>query len=561
MTPREEKETTSLQEALARAARLAPERGIATFDSRGRHAERRTYPEILASAEAGAGRLRSMGVAPGDRVIVCLPSSWAWAEAWMGALLLGALPVAMAPAGALGASEAHVRKISAVSEHLTARAVVGSPGLVREAGELGLSDLAEILLTPDDLEQATVASAPLARPEGEELAFLQLTSGSTGIPRAVSIPHRAVIHNNMASDQAIGAPFGSPASAWASSMVSWLPLHHDMGLVGCWFMSILNGLDLWLFNPQTFLARPGLWLEAIAQHGTVFTPAPNFGYQLCCERLQPSDLEALDLSGWKAALVGAEMVRPETTDAFARLTVATGFEPRAFRPCYGLAEGTLAVTFDCRGEGVRMMPRPTAGGEGGGEVVSVGEPVLDTEIAITAPDESRLPAGQIGEVWVKGPGVFAGYYADPEATAESLRDGWLATGDLGFMADGELYLTGRIKDLLIIHGHNLMPHEIEWAAEGVTGGGGAERAGAFSIDHGADGEQAVLVIETGERDAAARAALAHEIRLRVARALSLPLADIAFVRRGRIPKTTSGKVQRRELKRRYLAGELERIEL
>jgi len=344
-------------------------------------------------------------------------------------------------------------------------------------------------------------------------------------------------------------------------MVSWLPLHHDMGLVGCWFMSILNGLDLFLFNPQTFLARPRLWLEAIAQHGTVFTPAPNFGYQLCCERLAADDIDRLDLGTWKAALVGAEMVRPETTTSFARLTASAGFDPRAFRPCYGLAEGTLAVTFDCRGEGVRVRRDPSAGDAGPRDVVSVGEPVADTEIAIVAPDESRLANGKIGEVWVKGPGVFAGYYADPEASAETLRDGWLATGDLGFLADGELYLTGRLKDLLIIHGHNLMPHELEWAAESVTGGGGAERAGAFSIEHGAEGEQAVLVVETGERDAAACAALAHEIRLRVARALSLPIADIAFVRRGRIPKTTSGKVQRRELKRRYLAGELERIEL
>lgn len=561
MTCQDRRGATSLQEALALAAKFSPERGIALFDSRGRRSERRRYPEILASAEAGAGRLKSLGVEPGERVIVCLPSSWAWAEAWMGALLLGSLPVAMAPPGALGASETHLRKIAAVADRLSARAVIAGPALVKEARELGLSALAEILLTPDDLAQATVASAPLARPEGEELAFLQLTSGSTGIPRAVAIPHRAVIHNNTASDEAIGAPTGQPASSWATSMVSWLPLHHDMGLVGCWFMSIVNGLDLWLFNPQTFLARPRLWLDAIADHGTVFTPAPNFGYQLCCERLQAEELTGLDLGGWKAALVGAEMVRPETATSFSRLTATTGFEPRAFRPCYGLAEGTLAVTFDCRGEGVRSLPRPAATDDGGGEVVSVGEPVADTELAIVAPDESRLASGKVGEVWVKGPGVFAGYYADPEATAETLRDGWLATGDLGFLADGELYLTGRIKDLLIIHGHNLMPHEIEWAAEGVTGGGGAERAGAFSIEHGSEGEQAVLVVETGERDPATCTALAHEIRLRVARALSLPLADIAFVRRGRIPKTTSGKVQRRELKRRYLAGELERIEL
>ena len=194
------------------------------------------------------------------------------------------------------------------------------------------------------------------------------------------------------------------------------------------------------------------------------------------------------------------------------------------------------------------------------EVVSNGRPIPDTELRIVAPNGSPLPEGVIGEVRVKGPGIFHGYYNDAQATAEGLRDGWLCTGDLGFLEHGELYLTGRIKDVLILRGHNLMPHELEWLAEEVTGGGGGQRTGAFSIARGGQGEEAVLVVETTEKHPEALADLGHGIRQRIGRALSLTVADIAFVRRGKIPKTTSGKVQRRELRRMYLDGEIERLD-
>ena len=569
MTPTAGAAPENLPRSLHRAAELAPVRGIAVFDGRGRRYERRTWPEVLATARRGAARLGRLGIGRGDRVLVCLPTSWEWMEAWLGALLAGALPVAVAPGGALGASEAQVQKVDGVSDRLAARLVVASAAFRADAEALGASRLASLTRTPEELAalapvpiepvlRASLAAAP------DDVAFLQLTSGSTGLPRAVAISHRAVAHNNRASDAAIGAPSGRAASRWAESMVSWLPLHHDMGLVGCLFMSMHLGLDLWLLPPGGFLARPRLWLEHLGAHGATFAPAPNFGYQLCAERVGEGELQGLDLSLFRAALVGAEMVRPETIAAFERLTTKAGFSREAFLPCYGLAEATLAVTFDVAGRGVRSLPRPLDSGTGSelgpSRVVCVGAPVADTEVRITAPDGTALAQGRVGEVRVQGPGVFAGYWNDPEATAETLVDGWLATGDLGFLDGGELYLTGRTKDLLIVRGHNMMPHELEWVAESVTGGGGVERSGAFSVDRGSEGEQAVLVVETGERDGEALAGLGREIRLRVARSLGLPLADLAFVRRGRIPKTTSGKVQRRELRRRYLAGELERLD-
>ena len=526
---------STLPQALDRAAKHFPERGIAVFDGRGRQHERRLYPDVLAAARLAAGRWAALGVDVGDRVMISLPTSWTWLEAWLGALLRGALPMAVAPGGAIGGADAHVHKLDALAERLDARYTFQAT-------------------TP------TTFSAPTPTPD--DLAFLQLTSGSTGHPRAVCISHRAAIHNPLASDEAIGRPHGAPARTWADSMVSWLPLHHDMGLVGCLFLSILAGLDLWLLPPTAFLARPRLWLEHLGLHGKTFAPAPNFGYQLCVERLAPEQREGLDLSLWKSAMTGAEMVRPETVAAFCESFAPYGFRPEAFRPCYGLAEGTLAVTFDLEGRGLRTTPLPSAVADEGfglSDVACVGRPIADTEVRILGPGGDALPDGEIGEVTAHGPSIFSGYFNDPEATSEGLVDGRLHTGDLGFLRDGELYLTGRTKDLLILHGHNLMPHEIEWLAEGVTGGGGALRSGAFSVARGAQGEEAILIVESQERDPERRDALAHDIRSRIGRTLGLPLADLVFVRRGQIPKTTSGKVQRRALRAQYLDGTLERL--
>ncbi len=554
----------TVPQALERAAAHFADRGIAIFDGRGRAYERRTYPEVLAATRRAAGRWAARGLEPGDRVLVCLPTSWAWFDAWFGVVLCGALPVAVAPVAAMGATEAQVSKVEALIERLGARWAVTSAGFRHDAERFAAHRTVAAAITGEELEAVTPAAAPAPSPAAEEIAFLQLTSGSSGLPRAVRIPHRAAIHNPLANDEAIGGPHGAPTHVWAEAMVSWLPLHHDMGLVGCLLMSIIAGLDLWLFQPSTFLARPRRWLEELGRHGVAFAPAPNFGYQLCVERLSGEALAGIDLSPWRAAMTGAEMIRPDTVAAFCEAFAPCGFRPEVFRPCYGLAEGTLAVTFDLQGAGVRTRPLPEGAlgvgpGTDLGDVVCVGEPVRDTEVRITGPGDQPLPDGEIGEVRLHGPGVFAGYYNDPEATAEGLRDGWLATGDLGFLHAGELYITGRTKDLLIIRGHNFMPHEFEWLAESVTGGGGTLRSGAFSVTRGAQGEQAVMVVEIAERDPDKLAEMGRAIRSRIGRTLSLPIADLAFVRRGKIPKTTSGKVQRQKLRALYLEGKLERI--
>lgn len=482
-------------------------------------------------------------------------------EAWFGAMLAGAIPVALAPLGAMSAAEAMIQKITGVVERIGARYLICDASLCEQIKNSNAGELAKITLAPPTFfETKTEAISPV-NPESESTAFLQLTSGSTGLPRAVMIPHRAALHNPAAIADAIGEPFGEPDVTTSESVVSWLPLNHDMGLVGCLVFSIYNGLNLKLMRPDTFLLRPATWLRAFGDSGVSLAPAPNFAYQTCVERLRPKDIEALNLSGWRAAMTGAEMIRPDTCEAFNQTFAPCGLSPKTFRPCFGLAEGTLAVTFDRKGEGYRTRPAPTGADAGFGleRLVSTGPPIMDSEVSITAPDGRELPDGEIGEVRAKGPSIFSGYYNDPEATREGLQDGWLCTGDLGFMHEGELYLTGRSKEVLILHGHNIMPHEIEWVAESVTGGGGVERCGAFSISKGAEGEVAVLVVETAERDTEKMRALAREVKTRIGQTMGLPLADLVLVRRGQIPKTTSGKVQRGQLRDRYLKGQIESL--
>ncbi|MFQ5668966.1 MAG: AMP-binding protein [Acidobacteriota bacterium] len=549
--------------ALHRAARDFPDRGIAVFDSRGRKADRRPYAALDAAARMNAARFAALRIAEREPVLIALPTSWEWIETWFGVLLRGAWPVAAPAVGALASAGVQLEKIDTVRRDIGARRVVSSDGFRRRAREHGLGELAERTITPAEIAAVTPQRAFAAPPaDPGDTAFLQLTSGSTGLPRAVMIPHRAAIHNPMASAEAIGAPHGEPVHHWADAMVSWLPLYHDMGLVGCLLLPILAGLDTWLLRPRTFLARPRLWLEQLGSHGTAFVPAPNFAYQLCVERLGARALDGLDLSLWKAALTGAEMIRPETTEAFQATFASCGFTPAAFRPCYGLAEATLTVSLDRRGEGVRTRRAPPAADAGPGltEAVSTGEPIRDTQVGIAALDGTALPEDRIGEVRVKGPGQFLGYHNHPEERAASLSGGWFATGDLGFVHAGELYLTGRTKDVIIVRGETRMPHEIEWVADGVTGGGGLLRSAAFSVARGARGEQVVVVVESGLREPQRLRELDREIRVRIGRDLGLPLADLAFVRRGRIPRTSSGKTQRQQLRRTYLEGRLERLE-
>lgn len=555
----------TLVELIDTAAQAHPERGLELFDARGRRSVRRSWSEVREDARRMASRLAAEGVGPGDVVLFSLPTSSELIDGILGCVLLGALPIASAPGGAMGGAEGQAKRLIHVAERLEPRLCLTTDSFAVTLGEFGSPVAAR---TVDSLS-STVSPTPVYRPRPEEVAFLQLTSGSTGFPRAVEITHGNIVHNLRANDEGVSAEPGGLGSATLDAMVSWLPLHHDMGLVGSLYTSMALGLDLVLFPPSSFLGRPSTWLRELGRRGRTLCAAPGFAWRTCTERVDPGEITEPErgpsspegLAPLATAIVGAEMIQPEALRGFAERFASIGFDPGAFRPSYGMAEATLSVSFDGAGRGLRTRPRPAAGpgSEEGGEVACVGSAIRDTEIRVRGADGGLLGDESIGEIMVRGPGVFRGYARDPEASAEALVGGWLHTGDLGFLHAGELYITGRTKDVIIVRGHNVMPHELEWCADRVVDGGGSRRSAAFAVPATEEGERPVLVVEVAGAEPEGLAELESELRTRIGREQGWPLADVCFVRRGAIPRTTSGKIRRGELRRQYMESGLERL--
>ena len=544
-----------LPSALLHAAATRPSHGVGIFDRSGRKCDRRTFPELLAMVQEFAGRWQTLGVAPGDRVILSLDTSWTFIGAWLGAVWLGALPVAAAPSGPLSSVERYRLRLDAVMRKLDARYVlVPTASLAEELTASHQEPLAGTVIAADRFMSLTPTRPQANRPADDDMVSLQLTSGSTGTPKAAVLSHRGLVHNALALHETLA----TGSAPYDASLVGWLPLHHDMGLVGYLVSSVLTGMNLWLFPPTAFLGRPTRWLEVVSTSGPCITFAPNFAYGHCVQYCTAKDIETMDLSQWRAAVVGAEMVRPETMELFSTAFAPSGFTPEVLRPGYGLAEATLAVCVDQKRRGVRTTMLPQNGGGYGGRrsVVCVGAPVRDTKIRVIDGAGSTLPEGHIGEVLVSGPGVFRGYLNDTKATNQVLADGWLRTGDLGLISDDELYVTGRLKDVLIVHGKNFMPHEVEAIAEQAAGGG-LSRSCAFSTLQDQEAEKVVLVVEVTTGDADTLAAHGNAIRRLVAGELSFTIGEVLLVRRGTIPKTSSGKIRRDALRDLYFKGMLQ----
>ncbi len=521
---------------LIAAAGDLPGRGVLVYDRRGREAGRRSYWDLVRRARAtGAGYLAS-GLEPGGHVFLQLPNSLELVEGFLGAILVGLAPCCVAPPRALGGIQTFRQRIRVLLEQF--------PG-ARLVAQQDLGEAAEVpFLLPPTPETGGNDKTPTGTPhhvDAESMAFLQLTSGSTRRPRAVRISHRALLAN-------VRDICASGRGDAADSFVTWLPLYHDMGLVGSLFSALALGSNLHLMQPETFVARPRLWLQAISDvPGETISTAPNFAFQLCVDRIGASEIPGLDLSRWRLAGCGAERVRPETLDAFAARFEAAGFRKESFVPCYGMAETTLAVTF---GAGDRI-PRVHDGN------VSCGSPIPNTKVVIRDSDGSPLPEGVQGEITVQSESLCSGYAGDTAPDQGPIRDGWLHTGDRGYLRDGELYVTGRYKDLIIIDGTNIDPDEIEVIADETVGSAGG-RSGAFSIEVGGR-ERVVLVSETAPRPGDVLQAWNRKIGDRVAKLFGFRLYDMVFVRRGGLSKTSSGKVQRGRLRERYEQRELESL--
>ena len=522
-----------------------------------------TYGELEKEAfRIGAG-LRAKGLDRGEPAAIMLPPGREYFTAFFGVLLAGGVPVPLYPPTRPARIEEHLRRQVRILENCAPRMLV----TVREA--LRFTQLLEPhveslrdVVTPEDLvKNGSTDFRPVAI-EPDDTALIQYTSGSTGDPKGVVLSHA----NLLANIRAIGGAFNMNS---ADVGVSWLPLYHDMGLIGAWFCSLYHASPVVVMSPLDFLARPERWLWAIHRYRATLSVAPNFAYEMCIHRLKDEDLEGLDLGSWRVALNGAEPVNPETVERFSKRFEPYGFRLEAMMPVYGLAESAVAVSFPPYGRGPvvdridrerftrerRAVPAasddPTAL-----RFVSCGRPLPGHEIRIVDTGGHELPDGFEERLQFRGPSAASGYYRNPDATRALLDGTWLDSGDLAYVSNGEVYITGRSKDIVIRAGRNIYPHELEAAVGDIPGVRKGNVAVFGSIDRETGTERLVIVAETREDDNGPLERVRSDILAVATDIVGTPPDDLVFLPRGTIPKTTSGKIRRSFCRDLYERGKL-----
>ncbi len=557
----------SLIDLLARAAGVE-DRGLTLLDRR----ERPTFlswRRVEEGARETAAALAALGVGGGERVALVYPTCPEFFDALFGILAAGAVPVPLYPPVRLGRLDEYHRRTARMIEAAGARLVLADRRVRRLLGEaMARARPALGCRTLESLPRRPAPVAAPARPDPSDLALVQFSSGTTVDPKPVALSHRAVL-----AQVAILNGFWPDSDELIHRGASWLPLYHDMGLIGCVFPALERRTDLTLLPPEVFVTRPAAWLRAISRSRATVSPAPNFAYGLCVEKIRDEELEGVDLSSWRVALNGAEAVSARTLRAFASRFRRWGLRPEALTPVYGLSEAALAVTFAPLdrpftaarfersslepGQAPDELPRE-AEPETGRELVSVGSPLPGFEIEVRDRRGRALPAGRVGRIWVRGPSLMEGYLNRPEATARALAGGWLDTGDLGFLAGGELYLTGRAKDLVILRGRNYGPEEIEAAACAAPGSRAGCAVAASYLPDEAEQEELLLLVEAAHGTSEpARRALPAAVREAVLAGTGLAPDRVAVLDPGSLPRTSSGKLRRGEALRRWLAGALD----
>jgi acyl carrier protein len=527
----------------------------------GEHGERPlTYAQLWHGARAVAGGLEAQGLAPGDRVALMLPTGAEYFSAFMGALLAGCIPVPIYPAASAAQLEEHVRRQARILRNAGVVALLADPS-ARGIGRLLRAHVPELRRVASVAELAGGGRPGEGAAIGaDSIAMLQYTSGSTGDPKGVVLTHRNLLANIRTMGRSIRV--ASP-----DLFVSWLPLYHDMGLIGAWLGTLYFGRPLVVMSPLTFLARPERWLWAIHRHRATLSAAPNFAYELCVKRIADADLEGLDLSRWRVAFNGAETVMPQTLDRFCERFGRYGFRREAFTPVYGLAECAVGLTFPPLGRGplvdrvgretfVRTGEARAATAEDATALrfVGCGLPLPGYEVRIVDAGGREVAERCEGRLEFKGPSATSGYFNHPAATAALTRDGWLDSGDRAYLARGEVYVTGRIKDIVIRAGRHIHPDEVEAATGTVSG----VRKGCVAVfgsrAPGAVTERLVVMAESYAPSDAARAALTARITARVVEVLGEPPDDVVLVPPHTVLKTSSGKLRRAASRELYEGG-------
>jgi acetylornithine/succinyldiaminopimelate/putrescine aminotransferase/acyl-CoA synthetase (AMP-forming)/AMP-acid ligase II/predicted amino acid dehydrogenase/acyl carrier protein len=563
---------SSFVELLRARAAARPEGLAYTFLAEGEtEAGRLTFAELDRKARAVGALLQELK-AGGERVLLLCPAGLEYVVAFYGCLYAGAVAVPSYPPR----MNRNLGRLLNIIEDSRPRVAITVSGILanirKHFGRGGPLDAIHWL----SIDEATLGHADEWRDAGagrDTLAFLQYTSGSTSTPKGVVITHGHLLHNEAMMKVAFN-------HTDETVMISWLPLYHDMGLIGVILASLYNGVPAYLMSPADFLMRPVTWLNAFTRYRGTFAGAPNFAYDLCVQKVSAEQRERLDLSAWRVACNGAEPVRAETLERFRKTFAPCGLRPEVLYPCYGLAEATLFVS----GGGHASLPQVTAFDKnalaagraapaaepGEGErLVSCGTAWLDERVVVVNPETLRKSAeGEVGEIWVGGGTVAGGYWENREATAETFdartsdtgEGPFLRTGDLGVMYGGELYVTGRMKDLILLRGRNIYPHDIEFHAElshpALRPGGSA----AFSVERGGE-EHLVVVAEVAreQRKKLDTGDIVERVRRALASEYEVGLHGLALISPGTLPKTSSGKVQRRATRDAYLSGKLEAL--
>jgi 1-acyl-sn-glycerol-3-phosphate acyltransferase len=524
-----------------------------------------TYGGLLTGARSVAAGLRAIGVAAGDTIALMLRTEQAYFDAFFGVLLAGAVPVPLYPPVRQDQILEYVKRQRAILRNAAARVLVTFPEAEQLAAILR-SQIPELhaVTTVDRLVAQGAGGVAHAALSSRDAALVQYTSGSTGAPKGVLLSHANLLANIRALREAIAV---GPDDV----TVSWLPLYHDMGLIGAWLGSLYLGVPLALMSPLAFLTRPSRWLRAIHAHRGTMSPAPNFAFDLAVRKIADEEIAGLDLSSWRLAFNGSEAVSRETIDRFSQRFAAYGFRPDAMCPVYGLAESSVGLTVPPLGREPRIDRIARAPFERERRVqqappdethplqfVSCGKPLTGHEVRITDPSGRVLGERVEGRVQFRGPSVMSGYFRNPEATRAVLHDGWADSGDLGYWANGELFITGREKDLIIVGGRNVYAQEVEDAVAEVTG----VRKGcvaAFGVHDPARGtERLVVVAETRERESVRRDAIRQEALDRIVSTIGVPPDAIVIADPGAVLKTSSGKIRRSATRDAYAAGTLGR---
>ncbi|WP_225849433.1 fatty acyl-AMP ligase [Streptomyces sp. HPF1205] len=536
----------------------------------GTAADRLTYGELDRAARRVARALRAHGV-EGRPVLLAFPGSLEFLKAFAGCLYAGAVAVpAPLPEGnargRLGRATGILRD-SGARVVLTDRA--GAPDVARWLATEGFDDVLCVATdalrendSSDDAGGGEPFRPPATRPE--DPALLQYTSGSVTEPRGVMVSHRNLTANHAALQRVLG-------TTAADRFGGWLPLHHDMGLAHLLHPLWLGSASV-LLAPAAFLHRPLRWLEAVERYRVTVGGGPDFCYDLALRRVTDREVRGLDLSRWRLALNGAEPVRAETLDAFARRFAAAGLRPEALYPCYGLAEATLVVSGGAAGHPYRRRAvdadalardvlAPAEPGRESTVLVSSGRPV-GVDLRVVDPATGReVPEGTVGEIWLRGESVAAGYHGKPAETKAAFRavleggeGGFLRTGDLGALEDGQLYVTGRLKELVIVAGRNIYPQDVEHAARAAHPALAGRPGAAFSVPAGRERLVLVQEVRAGQSGPDGLGELAELIRRAIREEFGVPAANVLLVRSGTVRRTTSGKVRRTFMRAEFLAG-------